>query len=354
MGFRFQDPLWLLLLVLPAVLYWRVARRRPPAVLYSNVDLLRSLPRTAAQRMRRWLPLLTLAGMALLVVALARPQHGREEYRVRTDGIAIEMCLDRSGSMQAMDFELEGRRVNRLAVVKKVFRAFVDGGDQLPGRPDDTIGLVDFGGFAEARCPPTLDHGALLEMLDAVKIPEPLEDSQGRVINASLLREDLATAVGDGLVLSVERLKQIKAKSKVVILLSDGESNAGAVDPAEAARLAKSLGIKVYAIGIGGTGRVPVPAIDVFGRRVLVPQLVRLDEQTLRMIAETTGGKYYNAQNTEALKDVYADIDKLEKSTTVGRRFSQYRELFEYALFPGLALMLAQVVLASTRFRSLP
>lgn len=191
-------------------------------------------------------------------------------------------------------------------------------------------------------------------MLDAVKIPEPIKDSQGRVINASLLKEELSTAVGDALALSVERLENVKAKSKVIVLLSDGESNAGVVDPAEAARLAETLGIKVYTIGIGTTGRVPLPAIDAFGRKVLVPQLVRLDEQTLRMIADTTGGKYYNAQNTEALKDVYADIDKLEKTVSEGRIYTEYHELFEYALFPGLMLILAQVVLVSTRFRSLP
>lgn len=163
MGFQFQDPLWLLLLVPLAALGWWIARRRASAVLYSNVDIIRSLPRTTAQRVRRLLPLLAVAGMALLIVALARPQHGREEYRIRAEGIAIEMCIDRSGSMQAMDFELDGRRVNRLAVVKKVFREFVDGtgiaSGTLPGRPDDMIGLVDFGGFAEAKCPLTLDHG---------------------------------------------------------------------------------------------------------------------------------------------------------------------------------------------------
>lgn len=354
MGFRFQDPLWLLLLVPLAALWWWIARRRASAVLYSNVDIIRSLPRTTAQRVRRLLPLLAVAGMALLIVALARPQHGREEYRVRAEGIAIEMCIDRSGSMRAMDFELDGRRVNRLAVVKKVFREFVNGAGALPGRPDDMIGLVDFGGFAVAKCPLTLDHGALMQMLDAVKIPAPIEDSQGRVINASLLKEELSTAVGDALTLSVERLENVKAKSKVIVLLSDGESNAGVVDPAEAARLAETLGVKVYTIGIGTTGRVPLPAIDAFGRKVFVPQLVRLDEQTLRMIADTTGGKYYNAQNTEALKDVYADIDKLEKTVSEGRIYTEYRELFEYALFPGLVLMLAQVVLVSTRFRSLP
>ncbi len=353
-GFRFQDPLWLLLLLPLAGLMWWIARRPASAVTYSNVDILRSLPRTTAQRVRRLLPWLAAAGLGLLVVALARPQHGREEFRVRAEGIAIEMCIDRSGSMQAMDFELDGKRVNRLAVVKKEFRDFVDGKDSLPGRPDDMIGLVDFGGFAEAKCPLTLDHDALRKMLDTVKIPQPIEDSAGRVINAALLKEDMSTAIGDALALSVERLEKIKAKSKVIILLSDGESNTGAVTPEEAAHVAKTFGIKVYTIGIGATGFAPIPVFDAFGRKVLERVPVRLDEDTLRMIAKTTGGKYYNAQNTEALKEVYADIDKLEKTTNKGRIYTEYREFYEYALFPGLVLILAQVVLVSTRFRSLP
>ncbi|MBN1394694.1 MAG: VWA domain-containing protein [Pirellulales bacterium] len=354
MGFRFQDPLWLLMLLPLAALAWLIARRRRSAVTYSSVDILRSLPRTAAQRVRRMLPWLSAAGMALLIVALARPQHGREEYRIRAEGIAIEMCIDRSGSMEAMDFELDGKRVNRLAVVKDVFHKFVAGDDKLPGRTDDMIGLVDFGGFAEAKCPLTLDHEALLELLKTVKIPQPIKDSQGRVINMRLLQLENMTAIGDALTLSVERLEKVKAKSKIIILLSDGENNAGAVDPAAAAQLAKSLGIKVYAIGIGATGRAPFLVTDPIGREVVQWANVELDERTLRMIADVTGGKYYSAQNTDALKDVYTDIDNLEKTASRGRIYSEYRELFEYALVPGLVLILSHVVLVSTRFRSLP
>jgi Ca-activated chloride channel family protein len=290
----------------------------------------------------------------MTVIALARPQLGKEEFRVHADGIAIEMCIDRSGSMQAMDFEIDGERANRLAVVKKVFRQFVDGGDGLKGRSDDFIGLVDFGGYAEAKCPLTLDHGALEQMLDLVKIPEPVTDSRGRMINERLLQEDLSTAIGDALTLSVDRLKTVKAKSKIIILLSDGESNAGVVTPEEAANAAKAFGIKVYTIGIGTNDAVPFPAVDPFGRKILVPQMFRLDEATLKMIADTTGGRYYNAQDTESLKKIYAEIDQLEKTESEGRLYTEYRELFEYALFPGLALILAQIVLVSTRFRSLP
>jgi Ca-activated chloride channel family protein len=300
------------------------------------------------------LPWLVLVGGVLVIVGLARPQHGREEFRVRTEGIAIEMCLDRSGSMQAMDFELDGERANRLAAVKDVFERFVTGKDDLPGRRNDQIGLIAFGGYAHDKCPLTLDHGVLSQITETIKIPEPIYDEQGRMINERLLQEEHATAIGDAVAAAVDRLKDAKAKSKIIILLSDGEQTAGAVQPLEAAEAAKAYGIKIYSIGIGSTGVAPFPAIDGRGRKVLIRQQVRLDEETLKMMAEVTGGQYFNAKNTETLKRVYAEIDKLEKSHTEGRRYTQYRELYEYLLLPGLALMLLQIVLVSTRFRSLP
>jgi Ca-activated chloride channel homolog len=355
MGFRFQDPLWLLLLVPLVAIGWWNRRRRPAAVVYSNIDILKTLPRTAAQRVRRLLPWVSLAGLALLTVALARPQRGREEFRAPAKGIAIEMCIDRSGSMQAMDFEIKGEPVSRLAIVKKTFRQFVDGGDGLPGRRDDLVGLVDFGGFAEAKCPLTLDHGALDQLLDTVKVAQPMVDSQGNVINRNLLQEDQSTAIGDALALSVDRLKESKAKSKIIILLSDGASNSGVMSPEEAAGIAKTFGIKVYTIGIGTTsGTVPMQATDPFGNTMMMPIQADLDEETLRMIADTTGGQYFNVQDAQSLKQVYATIDKLEKTVSEGRRYTHYRELYEYPLWPALALLLAQVVLVSTRFRTLP
>jgi Ca-activated chloride channel homolog len=356
MGFRFQDPLWLLLLI-PLVLagLWMLRRRRQSAVLYSSVELLKKMPVTLAQRVKRFLPWVFIAGLALLVIAIARPQHGKEEFRIRAEGVAIEMVVDRSGSMQAMDFELNNKQVTRLEVVKKVFKDFVNGEGGLPGRPDDLIGLVDFGGFVEAKCPLTFDHGALLQLLNSVKIPEPITDSRGNVINERLLREEQMTAIGDALAASVDRLKPIKAKSKVIILLSDGESNAGVIDPAEAAQAAKTYGIKIYTIGIGTTGAVPMlMGKDAFGRQVIEPVQVRLDERTLKMIADATGGKYFNAQDTKTLRSVYAEIDKLEKTMSEGRLYTEYRELFSYALFPGLGLVLLEMFLACTRFRSLP
>ncbi len=355
MGFRFQDPWWLLLLLPLAVAGVAIWWRRPrAAVLFSSVAMLRRLPVTWAQRIKRFLPWLFLAGMAAMVVALARPQHGKEEYRVRAEGIAIEMAVDRSGSMEALDFTIDNQRADRLQAIKKVFREFVLGDGELSGRPDDLIGLVAFGGFAEAKCPLTFDHDALLHVLDDVKIPQPIRNNRGQIVNARLLGEERATAIGDAIALSVERLKPVKAKSKIIILLTDGESNAGVLQPLEAAKIAKTFGIKIYTIGIGSNRPVPVPAYDVFGNRVIARQMFPLDEKTLAEIAEMTGGKYFNARDTASLRNVYAEIDKLEKTVSEGRLYTQYRELFPFALFPGLGLILLEIVLASTRFRTLP
>jgi Ca-activated chloride channel homolog len=355
MGFRFQDPWWLVLLLPVAAAAVAIFYRRPRAtVLYSSVATLRRLPVTWAQRFKRLLPWLFLAGMAALVIALARPQHGKEEYRVRAEGIAIEMAVDRSGSMQALDFTIDDERVDRLQAIKKVFREFVVGDGELTGRPDDMIGLVAFGGFAEAKCPLTFDHDALLAVLDDVKIPQPIYNSRREMVNERLLQEESATAIGDAIAAAVERLKPVKAKSKIIILLTDGESNAGVLQPLEAAKIAKPFGIKIYTIGIGSNGPVPFPTRDMFGREVMTRQIFPLDEATLKAIAETTGGQYFNARNTTSLKEIYASIDKLERTVSEGRRYTQYRELFPFALFPGLGLMLLEIVLVSTRFRSLP
>ncbi len=354
-GFRFQSPLWMLLLIPLLVLgLWAIRRQRRVAVLYSDTSILSQLPLTMALRLKRLLPWVRLLGLALVIVALARPQRGREEFRIRTEGIAIQMCIDRSGSMQAVDFRLDGRQANRLAAVKSVFRDFVTGKGKLRGRPDDLIGLVAFGGYADSKCPLTLDHGALLEVLKTIEIPEPIYDSHDRIINRGLLEEELKTAIGDAVTLAVDRLKDVKAKSKVIILLSDGEQTAGVVDPPEAAQTAETFGIKIHSIGIGTTGWAPVPVEDIFGRKVLRRQPVRLDEATLTMLAETTGGRYFNAKDTTALENVYAEIDKLERTLSEGRLYTEYRELYQYAMFLGLGLILAEILLVSTRFRSLP
>jgi len=356
LGFRFHDPWWLLLLIPLAVAAYASFRRKArAAVLFSDVGVLKTLPRTAAQRIKPLLPWLFYGGAVLLVVALARPQQGRDDFRVKTEGIAIQMCLDRSGSMRAMDFVVDGRRVNRLDVVKQVFEDFVAGTGDLPGRPDDLIGLIAFGGYADAKCPLTLDHDALVEVTRSITIPEPVFDGRGRIVNERLLQEELSTAIGDAVVMGVDRLKDVDAKSKVIILLSDGENNAGVADPTAAVEAAKAFGVKIYTIGVGSSGVAPFPMIDPrTNREVLVEQPVEFDEKTLRWMADETGGKYFGADDTAALEDVYAEIDRLEKTVSEGRLYTEYRDLFRWFALPGLCLVAAQVVLVSTRFRSLP
>lgn len=352
--FRLESPLALLLLIpVLAVAAISLFRKRN-VVLYSSAELLRDLPITFAQRLRRMLPLLQTLGLILITVALARPQLGREETRIRTEGIAIQMCVDKSGSMQAMDFELDGRQVDRLTVVKDVFREFVTGDSEFSGRQDDIIGLVSFGGFATAVCPLTLDHGALLEVMETVKIPEPIFDEQGNILNQQMLQEEQATAIGDALALSVARLKDAEAKSKVVVLLSDGANTAGVISPEDAAAAAKEFGIKVYCIGIGSSGFAPFPVQDRNGRVFLQKQRVELDESTLKMVAQNSDGQYYSARDTEALKQVYAEIDNLEKTEIEGRLYTEYSEAFGYPMIIGLCCVLGTMVLSSTRLRGLP
>jgi Ca-activated chloride channel family protein len=224
----------------------------------------------------------------------------------------------------------------------------------LKGRRDDLVGLVAFGGFADSKCPLTLDHGALIDIVKGLEIPKPIRDRKGNVINEQTLSEELATAIGDGVALGLDRVRESKAKSKVVVLLTDGDNNAGSVDPREAASIAKELGIKLYTIGIGRNGVVPMPQEDEYGRRVLVPAQFRIDEDLLREMAEKTGGTYFHASDLDALTQVYSQIDRLEKSQFEELKFSQYSELFHWFAGVGLALILVVNLLMETRFRTLP
>jgi len=356
-GFRFCSPLWFALVPLVAVVVWWAAHpRRRAAALFSSLADLKALPVTTAQRLRRLLPLAYGVGLLLLVGALARPQQGKSEARTHAEGIAMEMVLDISGSMEALDFEIEGKQDSRVNAVKHVFKEFVLGskGSGLPGRPNDLIGLVAFGGFADSKCPLTLDHGALGDIAQSLEVPKPVRDRRGTVINKELLQEEQMTAIGDGLALALDRLRAVEAKSKVAILLSDGDNNAGVVEPHDAAKMAQKLGVKIYTIGIGHTGVVPFPMEDEFGRRVLVPQQFRLDEDLLREIAQSAGGQYFNAKSTKALEEIYAQIDQMEKSKVEETRYTEYTELYLFLAAPGIALLVMVSLLAATRFRVLP
>ncbi len=318
----FYSPWYFLLLLLVPLMAWRLfAPVKKRAIRFSSLELALQLMPTIRQRLI-WLPsVLTLIATTLIIVAIARPREGRDQTIAESEGIAIEMVVDRSGSMQAMDFQVDGNPVDRLTAVKKVAGEFVTGekGKALEGRFSDLVGLITFAGYADGDTPPTLDHAFLLSQLNNTRI----------VSNRS---ED-GTAIGDAIALAVEKLSALdakqkeKVKSKVVILLTDGENNAGQLDPVQAAELAGTMGIKVYTIGVGTKGEAPVPVVDVFGRRTIQWMPVNIDEATLTKVAELTGGKYFRATDTDSLADIYAAIDQLEKTQVEATHFVDYREL---------------------------
>ncbi len=362
MSFHHPSIWWLLGLLVVPLLWWRwVARRRQAAVAFSSTDALVAVGRHLG-RARRWIvPVLRTAAFVLLFICLARPQLADEQTRIFTEGVAIELIVDRSGSMRAMDFQIEGRPANRLQAVKQVVREFVSGGSILPGRPDDLIGLIAFARFADSLCPLTLDQDHLINAVDQTQFVTE--------------REEDGTAIGDALALGVERLQSLgqrsdlqanAIKSKVIILLTDGESNVGDIDPLTAARMAATYGIKVYTIGAGtDNATAPVPVQDPFGNTFYRNVPVSIDEDTLREIAKITGGEYFRATDTGSLEQIYARIDELERTDIEQRRYTQYTELAVepgrvggVALPPLLAIVLSllafEIFLGFTRFRTLP
>jgi len=359
--FRFQSPYFFLFLIpLVFLVIQYEFRRKPLSVLFSNTVILRTLPYTFVQHLAPLVPYLLYLGFTLWVVALARPQFGKEEYRVRSEGIAMVVCIDRSGSMAAIDFTLNQQPANRLEVVKQTLRDFIQGGNSiqgtgtLAGRTDDMIGLLAFGGYVDTFCPLTLDHSTLVEMLDQIQLPAQIVRELDQPVDQQLLMEEGATAIGDALAQASDRLKDIEAKSKVILFLSDGEQTFGVLSPMEGAEIAKTFGIKIYTIGIGSNGEAPYLMTDMLGRRRKVMQQVSMDEATLQHIAEVTGGSYFNARNTAALAEIYAAIDHLEKSTHEGRIYTQYSEMFRYPLFAGAGLVALYAICICTRFRRLP
>lgn len=330
----FEDPLNILwfLLFAPLVIYVYFKVHPHGHMRFSSVKNLKRLKPSFSLKLRHGLIILRILAIALLVLGLMRPQKGIEESKIQSEGIDIVLAIDVSGSMLAEDFVLNGERKNRLEVVKDVVRDFIK------KRTNDRIGLVLFAGRAYMQCPLTLDYGVLLQFLDRAEIGM-IEDG---------------TAVGDGLATAVSRLRKIESKSKVVILLTDGVNNAGDIDPQNAAELAKALKIKVYTVGAGSKGKVPFPARDFFGNKVYQWGVIDLDERSLREIAANTGGQYFRATDTDELRKIYDDIDRLEKTKIEVESYSEYKELFPPFVLGALFLILLEAVLRQTRFRTLP
>lgn len=330
----FAHPYLLLLLLLLPLLAWLKGKRgRPPAFVYSSVQLVRSVLNVTRSRSGGFLAALRWFALALFIIALAQPRFTKSETKVKASGIDIAVAMDLSGSMASEDFEAGNGRVNRLDMAKAVLKKFID------KRPNDRIGLIAFATQAYIAAPLTLDHDFLQQNLERLELNS---------INGS------QTAIGSGLSTAINRLRELKSKSKIVILMTDGQNNAGKIAPLTAAEAAKSLGVKVYTIGIGMRGRAPMPGRDMFGRKVYQMMAVDIDEDTLTKIAQMTGGKYYRADNTERFQQIYTEIDKLEKSEAEIKKYTQFHELFPWFLNPGLGLVLIEIILRNTLLRRIP
>ncbi|MGB1719612.1 MAG: vWA domain-containing protein [Candidatus Latescibacterota bacterium] len=329
----FENPEWLLLLLLlPLLVYLHIVqgRRRQGSVQFSDLASLRQMGNTIWVRLRHLLIVFKVLGLGLLIVAMARPQAGREKREMSAEGIDIMLTLDVSSSMELNDLD-NGER-SRLAVAKEVVSDFVG------GRYSDRIGMVVFAGESFTQCPLTLDYDVLTSFLQGVQIADESWDG---------------TAIGMALINATNRLRESEGRSQVIILLTDGVNNAGEIEPLTAADVAQAVGVRVYTIGVGSDGSIRRPVQGIFGTRYQTVQ-VEIDEETLREVAQRTGGKYYRATSEEKLEAIYREIGELETTEITSEVHVEYSERYFYFLWPGLLLLLAEILLSNTRFRRLP
>ena len=318
-------PYFLLLLLLLPLLAWLKGRRgSPPAFLYSSVRLVEGLTRARRSRAGAFLSALRWLVLALFIVALAQPRLVKSTMEVKASGIDIVVALDLSGSMNTPDYEVNGQRISRFNLAKSVLEKFV------AERPDDRIGLVVFAVRAYLGSPLTLDHDYLLDNIDRLQIG---------TINSD------ATAIGDGLITALNQLRDLKAKSKIIVLMTDGANNSGQIDPDTAAAAAAALGVKVFTVGLGNR-----ELVEAMG----LPPGFLPDDDALSKISQTTGGTFYRAENSEKLRQIYAEINRMEKTEAVVNKFTKYKELFPWFISGGLALLLLEITLGQTVFRKLP
>jgi Ca-activated chloride channel family protein len=334
---RLRDPqfLWLLLVWVPMVwLYVSRERGHRPAVRFSDLSVVKKLPVSPLTRLRHVPFALRLLGVGLLIVALARPQRGHTEQEITTYGVDIMLVMDISGSMQALDFQPK----NRLFVSKETIKEF------LKKRVNDRMGLVIFAGRSYTKCPLTLDQSVLTQFIDDVDFDDIPDDG---------------TAIGTAIATAANRLKDSNAKSRIIILSTDGANNRGEIAPLTAAQAAASLGIKVYTIGVGKEGEVPFPVVYAdpwTGQKRTSVQMVKseLDEQVLQDIAKVTNGRFFRASDSKQLVSIYDIINKLEKSEIKTKSYTTFSEHFFPWLLAGFVLLVAELLLVNTRFRRIP
>ncbi len=328
-GVTFLHPHFFYLLgVIPVLVTWYVFRLRKgsPAIKHTSLDVFEGYRPTMRQRLLHLPFALRMLCLVFLIIALARPQSSSQGKNFSTEGIDIIISFDVSGSMLAEDF-----KPNRIEAAKRVAMDFID------GRPSDRIGLVIFGGESFTQCPLTTDHAVLKNLLSSV-------------------RNDLlvdGTALGEGLATAITRIKDSQAKSKVIILMTDGVNNAGSVAPSTAAEIAEAFHIRVYTIGVGTMGTAPYPFKTPFGTQYQQIE-VQIDEKTMEEIAESTGGKYFRATNNSKLKKIYEEIDRMEKTKTNVTEFSHKSEEFLLYALIAAAFLAVELLLRYTVFKSLP
>ncbi|MDB6148211.1 MAG: hypothetical protein JWO45_1875 [Spartobacteria bacterium] len=332
---------WLLLLLLaiPLLAYLRGNRGATAALIFSSTRTLREIGKNSASRAGKFLRALIFAVLAFFIVALARPQLGRSLTQVEASGIDIMLVLDVSGSMLTKDFTIGGESATRVDAIREVTRKFIE------SRPNDRIGIIAFAGRPYVVSPMTLDHDWLLQNLDRVKIG---------------LVED-GTAIGSAMAAGANRLTDKKSKSHVLVLLTDGENNAGKIPPNTAAEAVKALKVHLYAIGAGINGIAPAPIYtsrgpltDMEGNILYQNQRVQFNEAGLREIAKIADGQFFRATDTKSLEAIYRDIDKMEKSTVSVKKYQQYRDLFPLCIMGGVGLLIGQVLLSQTIWKKLP
>ena len=332
---------WLLLLLLaiPLLAYLRGKRGPSAALTFSSTATLRAIGKQSVSRAGKILRALIFLSLALFIVALARPQLGKSLTQVEASGIDIMLVLDVSGSMYTKDFTIGGDRATRLDAIKEVTRKFIE------GRPNDRIGIIAFAGRPYVVSPMTLDHDWLMQNLERVRVG---------------LVED-GTAIGSAMASAANRLNDKHSKSRVIVLLTDGENNAGKISPNTAAEAVKALKIHFYAIGAGINGIAPAPIFtqrgpmtDMLGNLVYQNQRVEFNEAGLREVAKIADGEFFRATDTKSLEEIYSDIDKLEKSTVAVKKYQEYRDLFSVCIASGVGLIVAQLLLSQTIWKKLP
>jgi len=332
MMFRFAYPAMLLLV--PLALGWLAFTlfKKPEGITYSMASPMAAMAGGGNSTLVARIPtLLRACCLLLLILVAARPQLYNKSRDIRSPGVDIMLCLDTSGSMQALDFKIKGDSVTRLEAVKKVVADFIR------KRESDRIGLVVFGEEAFTQSPLTIDKGLLLELVDRMKIGMAGD----------------RTAIGSAIAIGGKRLKDLKAKSKILILLTDGRNNAGDISPQTAAQAVREFGIKLYTIGVGGRGPAPFRMKTLFGTQ-LVPQQVDLDEATLKKVAATGGGKYFRAANSQELQEIYDIIDRAEKTDVKIKEFLHFEELYPWFLVPAILVFLLELLLKTWILRIIP